>query len=323
MGIGDRDYMRSDDPVGVSFNKRKSHFPLFPSNPVKAICTICIITFVIQYLFGIGWVKDSNIYPGEYPVGATGKSLLFSEWQLWTLITYIFVHGDIFHIAFNLIFIASLGKIVLGLIGVRKFLALFLLSGIFGALIHVLVASRDLPLVGASASAFGLLAAVGILIPNQVFHVLLFMIIPIRCRPKHLAMGIIIVEIVFIIIDKLAINQQIPFVSGIAHGAHLGGALVGWLFIKSLRLNSNFPNSRSSRIMRWRKDNKILKRNFKNRGKVVSATVVTNSNTDNDNLMDIDPLLDKISENGFGSLTEEEKEILQRYSKEIGKNSNE
>ena len=175
MGIGDRDYMRSDDPVGVSFKKRKSHSPLFPSNPVKAICTICIITFVIQYLFGIGWVKDSNIYPGEYPVGATGKSLLFSEWQLWTLITYIFVHGDIFHIAFNLIFIASLGKIVLGLIGVRKFLALFLLSGIFGALIHVLVASRDLPLVGASASAFGLLAAVGILIPNQVFHVLLFL----------------------------------------------------------------------------------------------------------------------------------------------------
>jgi len=56
---------------------------------------------------------------------------------------------------------------------------------------------------------------------------------------------------------------------------------------------------------------------------VVSATVVTNSKTDNDNLMDIDPLLDKISENGFGSLTEEEKEILQRYSKEIGKNSNE
>ena len=61
---------------------------------------------------------------------------------------------------------------LVGLIGVRKFLALFLLSGIFGALIHVLVASRDLPLVGASASAFGLLAAVGILIPNQVFHVL-------------------------------------------------------------------------------------------------------------------------------------------------------
>ena len=98
---------------------------------------------------------------------------------------------------------------------------------------------------------------------------------------------------------------------------------MGWLFIKSLRLNSNFPNSRSSRVMRWRKDNKILKRNFKNRGRVVSATVVTNSNTDNDNLMDIDPLLDKISENGFGSLTEEEKEILQRYSKEIGNNSNE
>ena len=323
MGIGDRDYMRSKDPVGVSFNKRGRGSNFFSINPVKAICVICILTFVIQYLFGLGWIKDSKIYPGEYPIGATAKSLLFSEWQLWTLITYIFVHGDIFHIAFNLIFIASLGKIVLGLIGPRKFLLLFFLTGIFGALIHILVEPKDLPLVGASASAFGLLAAVGMLIPNQVFHVLLFMIIPIRCRPKHLAMGIIIVEIIFFIIDRLAADQQIPLVSGIAHGAHLGGALVGWIFIKSLKVNLSMSDPRSIKPMGWRKKDHVLKRNFKNRGKVVSAKVVSDTDSLSDDRIEIDPLLDKISEKGFGSLTEEEKEALQRYSKEMGNHSKE
>jgi len=317
VGIGDRDYMRSEDLGGIGFrkNKKKPINPLGRINPVKGICFICIVTFLVQFLFGMGWVEGSKNFPMGYPLGATSKSLLFEDGQIWTLITYIFVHGDIFHIAFNLIFIASLGKIVIGLIGSRNFLLLFLISGIIGALIHIFTATKDLPLVGASAGAFGLLAAVGLLIPNQIFHVLLFMIIPIRCRPKHLALGIIIVEILFFIIDRIAVDQQIPLVSGVAHGAHLGGALAGWIFIKMLGVNFAGPTARSLKKMRGENENKILKRNFKNRGKVVSAKVVSDSLVDSQSKLD--QLLDKISEQGFGSLTEEEKDALHKYSKEI------
>ena len=75
--------------------------------------------------------------------------------------------------------------------------------------------------------------------------------------------------------------------------------------------------------MGWRKKDHVLKRNFKNRGKVVSAKVVSDTDRLSDDHIDIDPLLDKISEKGFGSLTEEEKEALQRYSKEMGNHSKE
>ena len=183
MGIGDRDYMRSKDQAGAGWSrvKKNGFFQQGPlsGSPVVLICTICIFVFIIQYVIGFGWVTTMG--GQEYPLGATSKWLLLQEGQVWTLVTYIFVHGDFYHLLFNLILIWFVGRILVQLVGNKHFVGVFLLSGVLGALLHILTTDIDAALVGASAGGFGILIATAAIIPNQVFNVLLFFFIPIRC----------------------------------------------------------------------------------------------------------------------------------------------
>ncbi len=331
MGIGDRDYMRSKDQAGVGWGrvKKKGFFQrgLLSRGPVVLVCTICIIVFIIQYVFRLGWVIGAS--GQEYPFGATSKLLLLTEGKVWTLVTYIFVHGDFYHILFNLILIWFVGRILLQLIGNKHFWGIFLLAGILGALLHILTTGIDAPLVGASAGGFGILIATAAIIPNQVFNVLLFFFIPIRCRLKYLALGFVIVEIVFFIIDRAAgQGVPIPMISGVAHAAHLGGGLAGFIYVRAFNLGAAKVSLGFLKKMRRKAERKSLKRNFKRKGKIVSAKVLTEVDgkvfeSDEFTVDIINPLLEKISQNGMSSLTHEEQQILEKYSKEISERSGE
>ncbi|NCG26987.1 MAG: rhomboid family intramembrane serine protease [Verrucomicrobiales bacterium] len=323
--------MRSKDQAGAGWGriKKKGFFQwgLLSRGPVVLVCAICIFVFIIQYVFGFGWV--TRMGGQEYPLGATSKFLLLMEGKLWTLVTYIFVHGDFYHILFNLILIWFVGRILVQLIGNKHFTGVFLLSGIVGALLHILTTSIDAPLVGASAGGFGILIATAAIIPNQVFNVLLFFFIPIRCRLKYLAAGFVFVEIVFVVIDRV-VGQEfyIPMISGVAHAAHLGGGLAGLIYVRAFNVGGVKVSLGFLKKMRKKAEKKVLKRNFKRKGKVVSAKVVTEVDgkvfeSDEFTIDIINPLLEKISQNGMSSLTSEEQRILEKYSKEISERSGE
>ncbi|MDE0570822.1 MAG: rhomboid family intramembrane serine protease [Verrucomicrobiales bacterium] len=316
--------MRSKDQAGAGWSrvKKEGFFQrgLLSRGPVVLICVICICVFISQYVFRFGWVTEMG---QEYPLGATSKWLLLNEGKIWTLVTYIFVHGDFYHILFNLILIWFLGRILVQLVSNKHLVSIFLLSGILGALLHILTTNIDAPLVGASAGGFGILIATAAIIPNQVFNVLLFFVIPIRCRIKYLALGFVYVEIAFFLIDR-SVGQgvNIPMVSGVAHAAHLGGALAGWLYIRSFNIGGVRVSLGFLKKMRGKAEKKSLKRNFKRKGKVVSAKVVTEVDgkvfeSDEFTVDIINPLLEKISQNGMSSLTREEQQTLEKYSKEI------
>ena len=325
MGIGDRDYMRSKDQAGVGWSRRKKgnffQRGIFSWGPVGLVCFICISVFIIQYVFGVGWV--TGIGGQEYPLGATSKKLLLTEGEIWTIVTYIFVHGDFYHVLFNLILIWFVGRVLVQFIGNKHFICVLLLSGIIGALLHMLSTEIDAPLVGASAGGFGILIATATIIPNQVFNVLLFFFIPIRCRLKYLAIGFIFVEIVFFIIDKWAGQEiYIPMISGVAHAAHLGGALAGFIYVRAFNIGGSKISLGFLKKMRNKAERRALKGKFKRKGKVVSAKVITEVDgkiyeSDEFTVDIINPLLEKISEHGMSSLTRDEQLILEKYSKEI------
>jgi len=111
-------------------------------------------------------------------------------------------------------------------------------------------------------------------------------------------------------------------VSGVAHAAHLGGALAGWLYVRAFNIGGVRVSLGFLKKLRGKAEKKALNRNFKRKGKVVSAKVVTEVDgkvfeSDEFTVDIINPLLEKISENGMSSLTREEQQILEKYSREI------
>ena len=115
-------------------------------------------------------------------------------------------------------------------------------------------------------------------------------------------LGIVSVSVVFFVIDKwVGSNAIIPMVSGIAHGAHLGGAIVGWIYVRIYVRIFGIGGSRlSESLLRKRRDKaerRVSRRNFKNKGKIISADVVTEVEgftieTDEFTMVRINPLLE-------------------------------
>lgn len=139
--------------------------------------------------------------------------------NLHTIITSMFVHASLFHLVFNLLALIIIGGILEGRIGTFRLFAIFFITGIIGTLTHTVfhldISVRFIPIVGASGAIIGLLGALARLYPREKFR--LFGILP--PISAYVLLGI------FLLIDTL-----LAFVdTGIAHLAHIGGALSGFL----------------------------------------------------------------------------------------------
>lgn len=178
----------------------------------------------------------------KYPTFATDKYLGLSldglrHGYLWQLLSFQFLHGGIFHLLINSWGIYVFGPVVEHVVGRGRFLGLYLLSGIFGGGVHVLgsllfpshfggitvvSATVYIPVVGASAGLFGLIAAFATLFPKQELTVFLFFIFPVTVTARVL-LGV-----------SAGIGLLGVFLAGdnVAHGAHLGGMGMGFAFVR-------------------------------------------------------------------------------------------
>lgn len=156
------------------------------------------------------------LYPPMYGIGGIPlEPVAFYPWQL---VTYMFLHGNFSHILFNLFALWIFGQHIENLWGTKRFVIYYFLCGIGAALFHLVLAPS--PVIGASGAVFGILLAYGVTFPNrQIF--LLFPPIPIKA--KYLVIGYGIFEL---------INGISSLQTGIAHFAHLGGMLVGFVLIR-------------------------------------------------------------------------------------------
>ena len=153
---------------------------------------------------------------------------LSPEFKSWQIITHMFMHGSIMHIAFNMLTLASFGPLLERFLGEKKYILLYFLSGL-GAyalnslwIYYEIVSTNqfiNIAMVGASGAIFGVVAAFTALYPDAE---MMIMFIPFPIKAKIL-LPIVIVGSIF-----LGINN----VGGIAHFAHIGGAIVGYIFIK-------------------------------------------------------------------------------------------
>ena len=283
------------------------------------INVICFLAWIVFRNYG----ADLNDFLGLHFIFA-------HNFQPYQLVTYMFMHGGFTHLAFNMFSLWMFGRIIEMTLGGKRFLLFYLLCGIGAGLCQEMVQTANyyiqgfnhyaildtgtdvIPMdayislwttVGASGSLYGVFLAYGMLYPNErVF--LLFPPIPIKA--KYLITGLIIFEFLIAMTGSG---------DGVAHFAHLGGALAGFLMIRYYRRKMENHNSG---FTTW-EDYTSPKESFFEKIKSFFSRKKQEFHSRNDfeetekvSMEELGRILDKIKRSGYESLTKEEKEKLFR-----------
>jgi membrane associated rhomboid family serine protease len=225
----------------------RSHFPPAIRFLILACCTV----FVAQEISGLiaggrgqaFWILNFGLVPAYVVHGF-----------IWQPFTYLFLHGGIWHLLINMLFLWMFGVDLERVWGSRRFYTYYFLCGVGAGLINVIVkliidpsgrGSAAIPTIGASGAIFGILLAAAMVFPDQKVWLIPFPI-TIPMRIYALAMG--------------AIEFFSTFNSGtgdnVSHVCHLGGMLVGYIYLRRGSFGYNVRNRYSD----WRR--KRLRRKF-------------------------------------------------------------
>jgi membrane associated rhomboid family serine protease len=181
---------------------------------VKTLIIVNIAVFLLQilsHLFGSHFI---DLYFGLVPVRVT------HEGMIWQFVTYMFLHGGIFHIFFNMLTLFMFGNDLERYWGTRRFLVYYFITGIGAGICSWLVAMNSWSvIIGASGAIYGLLLAYGLTYPNRVVYI--NFLLPVKVKWLVLIMG----AMAFL----SSIGGSEP---GVASIAHLGGMVVGYLYLK-------------------------------------------------------------------------------------------
>jgi membrane associated rhomboid family serine protease len=205
----------------------------------------------------------------------------------WSVLTYMFLHGGLAHLAFNMLALFFFGPRVEERLGSRRFTTLYFLSGIAGALLSFVFAPGA-PIIGASAGVFGVMMAFAYFWPHAPIHI--WGVIPVPAR------------ILVIITTVLALFSGFAGArSGIAHFAHLGGYAGAYLYLRWL------DRSRAAFARRAAAPSAEAAR------RAASWRSIDLASVHEVNREEINRLLDKISAHGVGSLTPQEQLFLSNF----------
>lgn len=262
---------------------------LVPANGVGHLARDLRDHYVVE------WLRTTSV-PGE---------LLYKPW---TVVTYMFTHTEVGHIFWNMVLLWFGGRLFQDLLGGRRLLGHYLLGGLSGYLLFAIgqgISGSGSPMLGASAAVLSVLVGIAAYRPTMVVHLIL--IGPVK---------LMYIAGVFVLIDLLGIGSG----DLVAHEAHIGGMLYGFLASRQLAQGRDwslgFVNALDS----------VWKKIAGQRGpRMRTAHRATTGRTTSDDQFNsrkraqqerIDAILDKISRSGYDSLSKEEKEILFKAGKE-------
>jgi membrane associated rhomboid family serine protease len=283
-------------------------------NMITRLIIINVAIFLVMALL-------KAFFPSFYPTFESFLAIPGSPIELltkpWTVITHMFIHSGFFHMGWNMLFLYWFGRITGDLLGDHRVLPLYILGGLAGALAYFLsyqlfpdvIGSRAL---GASAAVMAIIATAGATAPDYVMRLILIGDV----RLKY---------IVFFIIFMDIIGTAGQTNTG-GHIAHLAGAAFGLLFVFQLRQGLDLVEPMGNFILKisnWfsgknqsskAKKSSPLSVKYKSRKKS-SDNKKGSASSDVSFQEKLDAILDKIKENGYDSLTSEEKEFLFQASK--------
>ena len=274
---------------------------------------LCIVLIILSIFFFI----IQNRSPG-FTASWMLQASDIQGGEIWKLLTFQFLHGGFFHLLINCLMIWFAGRQIEESLGKLRFLSLYLIAGIFGGLLQCSLTwigfLADYPVVGASAGVSGLIAAFAMLLWNRELTFLLMFIIPITMKAKYLLLVLVAIDLVGLLAGG----------TGVAHGAHLGGVIWGVLFILLFvqggtwsgaepyweQIKERFNSGRERKVVTINGGARAYSREGSSSGSVQEVDYVAS---------EIDPILDKISEQGIHSLTDKERTMLEKARKNMGR----
>ena len=245
-----------------------------------AISNIVLFTAVIYLVQAGGFIPQSVLYRGL----ALVPEQVVTKGMVWELATYMFLHGGTMHLLFNMFGLVMFGRDLELWWGSRDFTKYYFITGIGAGVIHVIAAyvfgdNTRIPTIGASGAIFGILVAYAMAFPER--KVLLWFVIPVSARTMVILFAFL----------QLAMLGSVG--DNVARFAHIGGMLVGFIYLKQETLF-------------WR-----AKRWFgRLRAGVEQSRQPRPPGSEPVDQARIDAILEKISKEGMGALTNEERKTL-------------
>lgn len=283
-------------------------------NALNRLIFINIAVFVLIHIIRLlSWIFTQSPTSGLYEIFITNIQTYLTPEALirkpWTLFTYMFVHEGFFHLLFNILWLVWFGRIFINALQGKRLFAVYALGGIAGALLSVIgfvlipalqnSMIGSMPMIGASAAVMAVVVATATYFPNYQVYLLLFG----QVRIKYLAIIMVALDII-----------SLPGLNSGGILAHLGGALFGFLWAWQLKQGNDialwfmqfcnwvenlFKPQPKMRVTYRNQKSDISDVKYEDVGHKVAVSQA-----------EIDAILDKISKNGYDSLTKKEKELL-------------
>ncbi len=290
--LSDRDYMNRDNRgwQGGGNNRPRQD----GTNSVFMLIGINVLIFLL-------FLGSEKVF---WQFGLSAPAI--KNFRIWTLLTCMFVHGGFGHLFVNMWGLYLFGTMIAPVMGKSRFLQMYFISGIGGGILWLLFNwHSNIPVVGASGALFGVLIAAAMLYPNKQFLMLFF---PVPMKTKTLVL----------VYAGIEIMMQLSVSDNVAHLAHLGGFLGGYLYVRLFMRREiawdplSFISSKASSIPHrnswrpWTPDNQ--------------TDASSDSQVDVDaqvSQKELDRLLNKISTSGINSLSEDEMTILRRAREQM------
>ena len=230
--------------------------------------------------------------------------------QPWSLVTYSFFHGGFGHIFWNMLLLYYFGRMMLNLYGPRKFVNVYFLGVVLGGLVFMLCYNLfpvftgvRTTLIGASAGVMAVLIFVCAYVPDQEVRIIFF-----NVKLWMVGLAVVLIDLI-----------QIPNGNAGGHLAHLGGALLGYVYARQLGqgrdIGEPFANMLDGFANFFRaKEKKAPLKTVYRKKKTKKTTEISRDKAVHQRK--VDAILDKISKSGYESLSKDEKDFLFKAGKE-------
>jgi len=285
--LSDRSYMRDD-------------YPRRGTSALTWLISALVAIFVLQCVF-LRWFHADRALESLLELSIAN----LKAGKVWTLATYGLLHdtGNLLHVVGNLLGLYFLGRVLQPVMGSRRFFWFFataiVTGGVLWAATHWQTGFGQA--IGASAGVAGLFVVFACLHPDEPLTFLLFFFLPVTLKPKYVAFTLLAFELAGFVYYEV-LGAASPLASPVAFSAHLGGMAAGFIYFRFIhegqwRFKASSPDVE---LPAWLQKKKPA---------APAAYQVDLTNRD-DLKAEVDRILDKINSQGFGSLTADEKRLL-------------